>query len=364
MNKTTILLALFFCWTSTFACTNLTIKAQDGTVLVARTMEFGPNLESAIISSPRARIFKTIASDGKPGLNWQSKYGYIFADYFHSSHPVDGMNEKGLSFGYLYLPGYTQYPTVPKDQDNKALSYLGFPDWILGNFSSVLEIKKALAKINIFGKPISISGHKNLMFPLHAIITDAKGRSIVVEFVKGKMHVYDNKLGVLTNSPTFDWQLTNLKNYANLSPYAPAPIQIGSYVYSATGQGSGMLGLPGDATPPSRFIKMVMLTKTAMPAKNAESALILAQHIINNVNIPLGMVRGEKGKNGDMDITQWTVFKDLKHRILYFRSYNNTTLQSISMDKINFSPKAPQLRIPISSPQIIIDATPKFLSSR
>jgi choloylglycine hydrolase len=351
-----ILSALFFGYTSALACTDITLKAKDGTVLVARTMEFGPNLDSAIVSSPRAKIFKTKAPDGKPGLSWSSKYGYIFADYFHSGHPVDGINEKGLSFGYLYLPGYTQYPTVPKGEDSKALSYIDFADWVLGNFSSVAQVKKTLSHVDVFAKPSSFSNLKKVVFPLHAIITDAKGHSIVIEFVKGKVHVYNDKLGILTNSPTFDWQITNLKNYVNLSPYAPAPIKINGQTYSVTGQGSGMLGLPGDSTPPSRFVRMAVITSTVIPAKDAIAALVLAQHIIGNVDIPRGMVRGEKGKKSALETTQWTVFKDLTHHILYFKSYDNSTLQSVAISKVDLSPNAKQLRIPISRSQIMVNA--------
>ena len=351
-----ILLPLFFGYTSALACTNITLKAKDGTVLVARTMEFGPDLNSIIISSPRAKTFKTKAPDGKPGLSWNSKYGYIFADYFHCGHPVDGINEKGLSFGYLYLPGYTQYPTVPKGEDSKAISYVDFADWVLGNFSSAAQVKKALPRVDVFAKPLSFSNLKNVVFPLHAIITDAKGRSIVIEFVKGKVHVYNDKSGILTNSPTFDWQITNLKNYVNLSPYTPAPIKINGQTYSVTGHGSGMLGLPGDLSPPSRFVKMTVLISTAIPVKNAMAALILAQHIIDNVDIPRGMVRGEKGKKSPLPTTQWVIFKDLTHHILYFKFYNNPTLQSVAMSKVNFSPNAKQIKIPISRSQIIVNA--------
>lgn len=355
-----ILSTLLFSYSTAIACTDITIKANDGTVMVGRTLEFGSDLMSNIMTSPRGRVFKTTTPNGKPGLSWTSKYGYLFLDYFNLGYPVDGMNEKGLSFGYLYLPGYTQYPTVPKGKESRSVPYTTFADWILGNFSTVAQLKKALANINVYAQPLTVAGHQNFVFPLHAIVTDAQGNSIVIEFAKGKMQIYDDKLGILTNSPTFPWQLTNLKNYANLSPYSPKTIIIDGYKYSGTGQGSGMFGLPGDTTPPSRFVKMTMLTKTALPVNDAMGALILAHHIINTVDIARGTVRGEKGKSensNDMETTQWTVFKDLKNRILYFTSYNNSTLQAIDMNKLDFSKNAPQLKMPVASKQIIMDAT-------
>jgi choloylglycine hydrolase len=345
-----------FIFTSVFACTEFTLKSKDGAVMVARTMEFGYNMQSTIMSSPRARVFETKAPNGKPGVSWKSKYGYIFADYFGISHPVDGMNEKGLSFGYLLFPGYAQYSTIQKGQEYKALSYEFFPDWILGNFSSVEQVKKALNNIKVFAEPQSIENHKNVIFPLHAIITDALGKSIVVEFMKGKIYIYDDSQGVLTNSPPFNWQVTNLKNYINLSPYTNAPITINGITYAVAGQGSGMFGLPGDWTPPSRFVKMAILTAAALPVKDAQSALILAQHIMDTVDIAKGVVRSEKGQGDVVELTQWTVFKDLKNHVLYFKTYDNTTLQSVAMNEVDFSPSAKQIRILMASPPMIVNA--------
>ena len=214
-------LGVLLCATSSYACTNITIKAKDGTVMVGRTQEFGADLHSRVMSSARGRVFNTTAPDGKAGLSWRAKYGYVLLDFFGQGRPIDGINEKGLSFGYLYLPGYTQYQTVPKGKDNSALNYAYFGDWLLSNFDSVAQVKASLNSINVFAQPVTMGSFTNMIFPLHAIITDDSGKSIVVEFKNGAMQVYDNKLGVLTNSPTFDWQETNLKNYANLSPYSP-----------------------------------------------------------------------------------------------------------------------------------------------
>jgi choloylglycine hydrolase len=185
------------------------------------------------------------------------------------------------------------------------------------------------------------------------------GKSIVVEFIKGKMHVYDNPQGVLTNSPPFNWQITNLKNYINLSPYTSAPITINGITYAATGQGSGMFGLPGDWTPPSRFVKMAILTAAALPVKDAQAELILAQHIMNTVDIAKGVVRSKKGQGDVVELTQWTVFKDLKNNVLYFKTYDNTTLQSVAMNEVDFLPGAKQIKIPMASPPMIVNALKK-----
>lgn len=162
-------------------------------------------------------------------------------DCFGSGKAVDGMNEKGLSYGALYLPSYAQYQTVPQGKDEFALSYQSLGDWLLENFSSTEQVKEAIKKIYVFAKPQTFGSYKNVVFPLYFIVTDASGKSITIEYVKGKLHVYDNPLGILTNSPAFDWQLINLKNYVNLSPYAPKTINIDGYTYAGTGQGLGLL---------------------------------------------------------------------------------------------------------------------------
>ncbi|WP_419420105.1 linear amide C-N hydrolase [Legionella sp. D16C41] len=343
------------------ACTNIQVKAQDNSLIVGRTLEFGPDLQSRIMNSSPNKIVKTTREDGTPSMSWTSKYGYLFADFFQTGQALDGMNEKGLSFGYLYLPGYTKYPTVAANYNDKAIPYTYLGDWILGNFSSVAEVEQAIKQIYIFAIPIKVAGQPAVL-PAHAIVTEKTGKSIVIEFINGKVKIYHNPLGILTNAPTFNWQITNLQNYANLSPYAPKAIKHDSIVYSGTGQGSGLVGLPGDPSPPSRFVKVAMLQQTAMPVPDALSAVILSEHILNNVDIPFGFIRSVKGTpntEDNLDKTQWTVFKDLTNGIFYFKSYSNPTLQKIDMKKIDWSPKAKQLVIPMASPAFILDALAK-----
>ncbi|MDF1760360.1 MAG: choloylglycine hydrolase family protein [Coxiellaceae bacterium] len=344
------------------ACTYITMKAQDGSVVVGRTMEFGPNLNSQVTTSPRGREFSNTTPDGKKSMSWKSKYGYIFMNYFGQNAAVDGMNEEGLTISSLYLPGYTKYPAQPLTGLDHAIPYTQVDDWALGNFKTVAEVKAGLKNITVFSQTMTVPNHGQVVFPLHEVITDATGQSIVIEWVDGKRHVYDNPLGILTNAPTFDWQLTNLKNYANLSPYSPKPIDIDGFDYSSTGQGSGMVGLPGDTTPPSRFVKMAFLSKTALPVADTNSAMVLAQHIITNVFIPKGLVRGTKDEGASgVEITQWTVFKDLTNHVLYFNSYDYPQLRSISLDKLNFSEGAPSMSIAIGSatPQAV-DITEQY----
>src|SRR5580700_4990846 len=118
-----IILVVFLGINTSQACTDFRIIAKDGTVLIARSMEFAANLKSNLLTSPRGRNFYMHAPNGKSGASWKSRYGYVYLDGFNLDMPVDGMNEQGLSYEALYLPGETTYQTIPAGQENRALPY-------------------------------------------------------------------------------------------------------------------------------------------------------------------------------------------------------------------------------------------------
>ena len=341
-------IVLLFITNLSIACTNIMVKSQDNAVVIGRTLEFGPSLNSEIVSSPKGKKFSNKLLDGSESLSWVAKYGFVYLNFFGQDHAVDGMNDQGLSIGFLYLPGYTQYPKAKDTDIPKSIPYFQLGDWVLSQFKTTKEAQKALESLQVFGQKLTVDG-KEYSFPIHMVVNDAQGESIVVEFNNAQMQIYDNPLGILTNSPTFDWQMTNLKNYANLSPYAVEPIKIDGMVYSATGQGAGMVGLPGDSTPPSRFVKMAFLQQTALPVASARDAVVLSEHIIDNVFIPNGMVRNAKGTPGT-ETTQWTVFKDLKNMKLYFKSYDFPALQLVDLQSLNLQEGAKVVRIPVNHP--------------
>lgn len=358
----TLMAATFFAASpSTDACTNIQITAKDGSIINARSMEFGEPFASNLRSSPRGRMFTTLAPDGKPGLSWKAKYGYVFLDGMNIDVAVDGMNEVGLSFGALLFPHFAKYADLTADHDSQALPYMNIGDWILSNFKTVDEVRNALPNIYIFLN--KLPGLGDATFPLHYVISDASGKGIVVEYVDGKMHIYDS-LGVMTNSPSYDWHVTNLTNYLHLTPTNPAPVKADGQIFAATGQGYGMIGLPGDISPPSRFVKSAVLMKVAIPADNAAGALNLAQHIMNNVDIPFGEAREPSNGNYFSDVTQWVVFKDLTNKVFYYRTYDDMTLHGVSLSKVDFSENAARMKMPITSKQYVNDMTDQFLKSK
>lgn len=345
-----------------FTCTHFRLMAKDNSVIIGRSMEFGPNLETEIYTVNRKATFDSTTPDNQPGLHWQAKYGYLALNGFHL-FPVSGLNEQGLSFDLLYLPGIAKYEAYDASKASKSMPYYQMADYILGNFSSTDEVKQALPQLNTYSKALMHAG-QSVTFPVHYVVTDKTGHSIAIEYVDGQLNMYDDKTGILTNSPSYPWQNTNLDNYVHLSPYAPAPINKDGITYAATGQGAGALGLPGDYTPPSRFVKIAYLVHTAKQCDDAAKTINLAEHILNNVDIPYGSVRGEKGEHtsDNIDYTQWVVIKDLTHNTLYFRSYSNLIMQKIEMNRIQLKPGSPKLnKVLMDEKSNMIDATQRFL---
>lgn len=345
------------------ACTDFRVVAKDGTVVIARSMEFSMDMKSNIMTSPRGKVFNTTTPNKLPGLSWKAKYGYVYVDGLGLGVPLDGMNEQGLAYEALLFPGEAGYQRIPANKDAQAVSYVNFGDWILGNFKTVDEVRAALKKIYVY--EATIPSLNNAVFPVHFSIYDASGKGIVVEYVKGIMKIYDNHIGVMTNSPTYDWHLTNLRNYVNLTPVTPTPVVDAGVTFAATGQGAGMVGLPGDISPPSRFVKIALMSKTVLQPADSTGAVNLAQHMMNNVDIPLGFVRESQKENASTnELTQWVVFKDLKHKILYYRTYEDLSLHAVDMSKLDFSETASQLKMPMASKQFVFDMTPELLGSK
>lgn len=337
-----------------YGCTDFAVQAKDGTWVIGRSLEFATELQNVFKVFPRKQTITSLNPDKKKGLEWTSKYGYLGITCFGTNLCLEGMNEMGLTFGFLWLPGVTQYPSVPPKEMKQALDFVDFGAWVLGNFSTIGEVKEALKNIRVWGHPVPpLPGTP----PVHVALHDLKGQHLVIEFIGGVMKVHDNPIGILTNSPPFDWQLANLQNYLHLNATNADPITFRGLNLEPPGQGSGLLGIPGDWTPPSRFIKTFTYLRFATSPANASEAINLSQHLLNTLDIPLGTVR-EKGKETG-DYTQWTVIKDLKNKVFYFRSYKDLNLKMIDMKKLNFETVTSKT-IPIDLNKGVIDVTDNF----
>lgn len=323
------------------ACTGIRLTAQDGSVVHARTLEFANDPKSEIMISPRG--FKRVGGspDGKPGIAWTAKYASVGANALQLPVIIDGVNEKGLAAGLFYFPGTAGFmPYTAKDAGRTLASYEVI-SYILDNFATVAEVKAGMAKVVV---PDVLLKAWNMMMPVHYIVHDAAGNSIVIEYIDGKLNVHDNPLGVITNSPSFDWHMTNLRNYINFSMVSPPPMKLGPITLKQFGMGTGMLGLPGDFTPPSRFVRAVAFSQSVVPTASGADTVLSAFHVLNQFDIPKGAAReGEKDEHGNVvaDYTIWTSATDTRAKRFYFRTFENSQIRSVDLMTANLDAKAP-----------------------
>jgi len=333
------------------ACTSIRIKTEDGLVFYARTMEGAVDYQSKVTVIPKGTIYHGTLPDNTPkGLTWTVKYGLVGMNAYGSPLMTDGMNEMGLAVGNLFFPDYADYEPFDPGKANITLSQYEVATWLLSTCATVAEVRQAMSKVRV------VQGPKELFAPLHFAVHDAQGNSLVIEYVKGKSHIYDNPLGVMTNSPSFDWMITYLSNFVNLSATNVPQIDLGGVVIKQFGQGSGLVGLPGDFSPPSRLVRMVAFTQSALPVKGPQAGLNLAMTIINNVDIPQGAVRDKDEKGIRYDITQWAVAADLAGKKYYFHTHDNKNWRYVDLAKALQTAKGMQT-IPLEVPPDYPDVT-------
>ena len=320
------------------ACTGIRIEAEDGSIVYARTLEFGVDLQSQVLLLPRGYEFVGTTASGKPGLTWTSKFAAVGMNAYHYDLLMDGVNEHGLAAGGFYLPGFAEYQQTNPGEEPQAIAPWEVITWILTNFTNVEEVRAALGGIKVAAAPFD---ERHGVPPLHYIAHDASGKSLVIEYVDGKLHTYDNPIGVITNSPAFDWHVTNLRNYINLTASNVPPVALGQLRLDQLGQGSGLKGLPGDFTPPSRFVRAVALSQDAFRGRTGADSVRDAFHILDSFDIPRGVVRPAEGDREPYEYTQWTSAIDLANRTYYFHTYENRRVRSIELAKFNLDAEQP-----------------------
>ena len=314
------------------ACTGITFRAKDGACVVARTIEWGgSDLNSRYVVVPRGYMQRSMVPGGTDGMLFSARYGYVGLSVEREEFVAEGLNEAGLSAGLFYFPGYGQYEEFDSAKRSASIADLQLVSWILGGCRTVEEVKEAVEKVHVVAVDPRAS-------TAHWRFADASGRQIVLEIVGGRPRFYENTLGVLTNSPGFEWQLTNLNNYVNLySGSAPAH-RLGAAELSPFGAGSGMLGIPGDVTPPSRFVRAAFYQATAPQPDSALNAVLQCFQILNNFDIPVGVEFAEGKIPADIpSATQWTSATDMKNGKIYYRTMYNSAIRSFNLRSIDFS---------------------------
>jgi choloylglycine hydrolase len=345
-----------------FACTGITLKEKDGAVVYGRTLEWGAfDLMSRIWIIPRGHEFTGSTPDGKPGLKWKASLGIVAIDALKKDAVADGLNEKGLAVGLFYHPGFAEYQEYDPVRADRSLAPTEVAQLLLSICASIDEVRKTLKEVRVV--PVV---EKALGFPapLHFIVTEPSGQAVVIEYLEGELKIYDAPLGVITNSPSYDWHLTNLRNYINLSPVALPSKKIEDLEFAPLGAGSGMIGLPGDFTPPSRFVRAVAFAKTARPTETGEETVYEVFRILDNFNVPLGAAEGsehEQDTAGMRSSTIWTSVSDTRNKVMYYHTQHNRRVRKIDLNRIDFGSVDQEIRMPLDKKrtQDIVDMTPE-----
>lgn len=324
------------------ACTAVDLIAADNSVIAGRTMEWAFDMKWTLVTQPKGTPLTLIApkSTGLPAKTVMTKYPVVgvSAGIIPGGALLDGQNSEGLSMSGNFLPGFTQYQTVTP-QDREYQSILTFGGWALGSFANVTDLRDALKTMKVWADDSLPTGPTPAT--LHFVFVDRSGAGIVVEYVGGEVQIHDNVAHVLTNAPTYDWHVNNVRNYLSLSTVGVPERQIGTTNVTQLGQGGGLIGLPGDYTPPSRFVRATVLRHTATAPKNAGEAAQVVAHILNNVDIPVGVAQSRM-PDGTLvsDYTQWVAVKDLTNNRLMIADYNNRlNYLTIDLDPLFAAPK-------------------------
>lgn len=336
-------LCTLLCWlylpTATHACTGVRLVAKDGSAVYGRTMEWGTfDLHSRVTIFPRGYQFTGLTPDGYNGKTWQAKYGFLGLDMLQRDILADGMNEKGLAVGLFYHPGYARYMKYDKVRAKDTITAVDIVPYILAQFATVAEAKKGMQGVIVV--PVV---EKSLGIPMqaHWMVTEPSGKSMVIEYLNGRLRIFDNPLGVITNAPAYDWHMTNLRNYVNLSAVAIPTKKIENLNFAPLGGGSGMIGLPGDFTPPSRFIRLVAWSQTKRPLPDSNEAVYELFRILDNFNVPLGAAEGSDNQaanlKGMRSSTTWTTGWDLHNKVLYFHTQHNRRVRMVALDKLDLT---------------------------
>lgn len=315
-------------------CTTINLPSKDG-FIAGRTMEFGFDFHFATIFIPRQ--FKITNNHGINGSSLKTQYAFIGSNFLDLNGVNDGVNEHGLMGSINYFPGYATYEEKPTGTKDYSFGPEFFLSFILGNCKNVAEAKALISQIELIN---SVQKEVGFVLPLHFAIFDKEGNAIVVEPQDKKLYIHNNPIGIMTNSPEFTWHLTNLRNYVNNSPVNSDSVTLRNHTFSKFGQGTGLSGIPGDFTPPSRFIRAAFFSNNMPEQESSIQAVQQAFHILNNFDLPLGStIDLNAPKNSQLEITFYTAVMDGCTLEYYIKSHLELNIHRHRLADFDFNSK-------------------------
>ena len=307
-------------------CTAATYKTKD--FYFGRTLDYEFSYGDQITVTPRNYPFHfRHAGDRK------SHYAIIGMAQVAGDYPLyyDAINEKGLGMAGLNFVGNAVYSDVRPGTENIAQFEL-IP-WILSQCSSVTEVRELLARMNLVNTPFS---EQFPLAQLHWIISDEK-EAITIESMADGLHVYDNPVGVLTNNPPFPQQMFQLNNYMHLSPKQPENTFCKELSLNAYSRGMGALGLPGDLSSASRFVRVAFTKVNALSGDSEAESVSQFFHILGSVDQQRGCCEVADGK---YEITLYTSCCNVTKGIYYYNTYENHQISAVDMHREDLDSEA------------------------
>lgn len=297
-------------------CTTVGFSYKDG-VVFGRTLEIGIKLDNKILYVPRDEKNFINAKNAK----FDSKYAAIGSGFFNITSFGDGINEKGLMGSSNFFPGYASFSKESVEGKINMTTSNAF-DYLLTRCKDVNDVRKESKNIILLEQ---IDKEDRSSTSNHFFFMDNKGDKVVLEPEDGKLVCYDNPYGVLTNSPEFRWHATNLGNYVNLKAENIEENRFNETVISKFGEGTGMLGLPGDFTPPSRFIRAAYFVSNTDKDLERNEAILQAFRILSQFDIPKGAIADPIANHKDE--TLYTSIMDAKKIAYFIKCNENINIQ-------------------------------------
>lgn len=311
------------------ACTGIELVSKQGNPYWGRTQDFEQHFEYSGVKIPRGYYFSSMYS---PFATQQAVMGIAWAKDLHKS-PVllDGINESGICGGSFYFDHFYRYISTEEIKASGKTPIRGeeICSWVLTHYGSLDEIKEKLNQdVGVTSAPGPMMG---MSVPQHCVFMDESGRSIVVEpSLPNGFQIYENKLGVFTNAPTFDWHVNNVKLWLERTTNRTYNYDINEKVEPITLDEltSGMVGIPADYKPESRFLHAAF-AKLLSPLTGDQETLNQIFQLLTTVNTPKGSLRINNDGKTIYAWTQYTSGYDIKQKKLFAFTYDNRDLKEL-----------------------------------
>lgn len=302
-------------------CTAITYQTRD--FYFGRTLDYEISFGETVTVTPRNFPF-SFRYVGQ----LKTHYAILGMAHIADDYPLyyDAVNEKGLAMAGLNFVGNACYGEVAADKENVAVFEL-IP-WLLGQCQTVGEVSKKVKALHLVGAPFS---ERYPAAQLHWLIAD-KRETITLESVTEGLRIYENPVGVLTNNPPFDEQLRGLDTYAHLT--AEDPQYTGDP--RAYSRGTGSVGLPGDLSSPSRFVRAAFTKQHAVSGNGETDSVSQFFHILGTVEQTRGCCKLE---NGEYEITRYTSCCNVDKGVYYYTTYDNRRITAVDMHRENLEGK-------------------------